>query len=162
MVKISFGVRAVGAVIVLIALFMSLMMMWFLDELSKVSADTCTCGDTCNMVKFQVPSYFYAGAFVVLLLFVIGIMLVLKGNAVSGPQVGSAAWEANLKRLDAEEKAVYKAVMGAGGTMFQSEIVEGLGWSKVKVTRTLDSLESRRLIERRRRGLTNIIVLKGG
>jgi uncharacterized membrane protein len=51
-------------------------------------------------------------------------------------------------------------MIDAGGTAFQSEVVEKTGWSKVKVTRTLDKLESRRLLERRRRGLTNIIVLK--
>jgi len=44
--------------------------------------------------------------------------------------------------------------------MFQSELVDENGYTKVKVTRILDKLEGRGLIERRRRGMTNVVILK--
>jgi len=155
-----FGLRAVGAVILSIAVVMSFMLFWFLDTLSSATESSCTCGNTCNMVRFTIPTYFYLGVAGVLLLFVLGVFLTLRGGTLQPEHGGKEHWESRLKGMDADEKAVYKAVMDAGGTIFQSEIVEKLGWSKVKVTRTLDGLESRRLLERRRRGLTNIIVLK--
>jgi uncharacterized membrane protein len=62
--------------------------------------------------------------------------------------------------LEGDEKRIYQLIADSNGAIFQSEIVEKTGLSKVKVTRTLDKLESRLYIERRRRGLTNIIVLK--
>ena len=44
--------------------------------------------------------------------------------------------------------------------MFQSELVEKTGHTKVKMTRILDKLEAKGLIERRRKGMTNLVFLK--
>ena len=44
--------------------------------------------------------------------------------------------------------------------MFQSDIAEKTGFDKVKVTRVLDRLEGKQLIERKRRGMTNIVILR--
>jgi uncharacterized membrane protein len=44
--------------------------------------------------------------------------------------------------------------------MFQSDLVEGTGMQKVKITRLLDRLEGLKLIERKRRGMTNVVILK--
>ena len=163
-VKLDLGglvsIRVVGTLIVLLSLLVSFIMFWFLDRLSGLSNDSCTCGDTCSMVRFEIPSIFYAGLAGVAALFVIGLVLFFKGGKEGLVSSGHAAWEENLEKLDPDEKVVYGLVIKSGGAMFQSDIVEKLGWSKVKVTRTLDGLEARRLLERRRRGLTNIIVLK--
>ena len=35
------------------------------------------------------------------------------------------------------------------------------GFGKVKITRVIDRLEGKNLIERRRRGMTNVVVFKG-
>ena len=45
-------------------------------------------------------------------------------------------------------------------TIFQSDLVEKTEFDKVKVSRILDKLEGRQLIERKRRGMTNVVVLK--
>ena len=47
----------------------------------------------------------------------------------------------------------------SNGTIFQSDLVEKSDFSKVKVSRILDKLEGRQLIERKRRGMTNVVVL---
>ena len=44
--------------------------------------------------------------------------------------------------------------------IYQSKIVETLDSSKVKITRIIDKLEQKELIERKRRGMTNIVVLR--
>ena len=44
--------------------------------------------------------------------------------------------------------------------VFQSDIVEKTGFPKVKVTRLLDRMEHRGLVERRRRGMSNIVLIK--
>ena len=66
----------------------------------------------------------------------------------------------DLKALDKDERVLYKTLMDSGGTIFQSELMEKLGLSKVKVTRLLDRLEAKNILERRRRGMTNIVMLK--
>ena len=83
----------------------------------------------------------------------------MRGGALFGAAPGRDVWSERLRSLDGDEKVVYGLIVDSGGTLFQSEIVEKTGLSKVKVTRTLDKLESRHYLERRRRGLTNIIVL---
>jgi len=44
--------------------------------------------------------------------------------------------------------------------MFQSSLMEKLEIGKVKATRLLDKLEAKQLIERKRRGMNNIVVLR--
>lgn len=64
------------------------------------------------------------------------------------------------KELGGEEAKVFDVVLQANGMIFQNELVEKMGLSKVKVTRILDKLEAKGLIERRRRGMTNAIIIK--
>lgn len=63
-------------------------------------------------------------------------------------------------KLTREEKKLYELVGQANGAIFQADLVEKSNFSKVKVSRILDKLEGRGLIERRRRGMTNIVILK--
>ena len=57
-------------------------------------------------------------------------------------------------------KGVLEQIIAAEGSVLQSELVSTTGLTKVKVTRILDKLEGKGLIERRRRGMTNIVILK--
>jgi len=66
----------------------------------------------------------------------------------------------NLSGLDSEEKKLIQIVSEANGSIFQSELTEKSGFDKVKVTRILDRLEGKQVIERRRRGMTNIVILR--
>ena len=65
-----------------------------------------------------------------------------------------------LGRLDKDEKQLVDALIKENGSIFQSDLVEKTKMTKVKVTRVLDRLEGRGVIERKRRGMTNIVILK--
>jgi uncharacterized membrane protein len=69
-------------------------------------------------------------------------------------------WEALSKTLKEDEAKIYQAVLEAGGVMNQGDIVGKVGLSKTTVSRTLELLESRGLVEKRRRGMGNVILLK--
>jgi len=69
-------------------------------------------------------------------------------------------WEEISKTLKDDERKVYEAILEAGGVINQSELPEKTGLSKTSVSRALDLLESRGLVERRRRGMGNVILLK--
>ena len=69
-------------------------------------------------------------------------------------------WEEIAKTLKEDERKVYQAVIEAGGIIEQSELPEKTGLSKVSVSRALDLLESKGLVERKRRGMRNIVLLK--
>ena len=59
-----------------------------------------------------------------------------------------------------DEKTIVTLIIVEGGTMFQSQLVEKSGYSKTKVSLVLDRLEARNVLERRRHGMSNVIVLK--
>ena len=69
-------------------------------------------------------------------------------------------WEEIVKTLKEDERKIYEAIIEAGGIIEQSELPEKTGISKASVSRTLDLLESKGLVERRRRGMGNIVLLK--
>lgn len=66
----------------------------------------------------------------------------------------------DLSGLKSEEKQVYKIVSGEKA-IFQADLIEKTGFGKAKMSRIIDRLEGRGLVERKRRGMTNIVALKG-
>ena len=71
-----------------------------------------------------------------------------------------AAWEDTAKTLKNDEAAVFRAIIAAEGVVNQGILVSTTGLPKSTVSICLDILESRGLVERRRRGMGNVIVLK--
>jgi len=62
--------------------------------------------------------------------------------------------------LDGDEKKLFNLIIESDGVILQKDIVAMGIFSKAKVTRLLDKLENRGLIERERYGLTNRIRAK--
>lgn len=69
-------------------------------------------------------------------------------------------YKAIIPTLKEDEQKVFRAVLDSDGIVPQSELSEITGVSKSNVSRALDLLESRGYVERRRRGMGNIIFLK--
>jgi len=58
-----------------------------------------------------------------------------------------------------EDKKVLRLVQEKGA-VFQADLIEETGFGKAKMSRIIDRLESRGIVERKRRGMTNVVVLK--
>ena len=70
-------------------------------------------------------------------------------------------WDALLERLsNPDEQKIVSLIIDEGGTIFQSQLVDRSGYSKSKVSLILDRLEAKRILERKRHGMSNAIVLK--
>jgi uncharacterized membrane protein len=65
-----------------------------------------------------------------------------------------------LQKLEGDEKIVFGAIIEENGMIFQSKLIQKTNMTKVKISRILDSLEDKQLVERKRRGMTNVVVLK--
>ncbi|WP_336326124.1 helix-turn-helix transcriptional regulator [Halovenus sp. HT40] len=90
-----------------------------------------------------------------------------NGSADEGPapseqllEVRKEEWEETADRLANKEQTVYEIVLEADGVLPQSEIVEQADLSKASVSRALDGLEAKQLVERKRRGMGNVIILQ--
>lgn len=64
----------------------------------------------------------------------------------------------DLKELRPDEKKVF-AIIKEQKTIFQADLIEKTGMGKAKMTRILDKLEGKEFVERKRRGMTNVVVL---
>ena len=160
--------KNVGFLIIGISIVMAIIVYIFNKGLRDITSAACTMGPECSMygaITIQTwVSLALAG-----LISVIGLFLVLskehekivvkkiKSSAELKPKKFS---KKSLAKLNKEEAKVMNLLLANKGSLFQSELVEKTGFNKVKITRILDSLEGQGLIERRRRGMTNIVLMK--
>ena len=99
----------------------------------------------------------YVGVSLLLIFFLVGAYLFLsKSPTEKSLDTAKKA----LPNLDEESKKVMDLLLQESGMIFQNELVSKTQLSKVKVTRILDKLEAKGLVERRRRGMINVIILK--
>ncbi len=164
--------RIVGIMVIGIALLIGFIIFSFNRALTSIVNETCAHGESCAMwdtIDFQTNIGIGIMAFVVLT----GIYLIFFGKEekvvtkirtvstqVGPKKITKDGYQNVLKSLTNDEKMIFEKVLESEGSMFQSDLVEKTGMPKVKVTRLLDKLEGKGLVERKRRGMTNIVVLK--
>jgi len=152
--------RIVGIIIVIISLLIGFIIYSFNTALTDIVAESCSHGPTCPMwgtIDFQ--TMLSLGIMIIIL--IVGIVLAIFGdkwfNKVS---VKERDFSKEIKEMNSEEKAIFDKIVEANGSIYQSDLVTKTGLTKVKVTRILDKLEGKALIERKRRGMTNVILIK--
>ena len=63
------------------------------------------------------------------------------------------------EELREEDKKVFSLIK-ENKALFQADLIEKTGFGKAKMSRIIDRLEGKGFVERKRRGMTNVIVLK--
>ncbi|HYD03954.1 MAG TPA: MarR family transcriptional regulator [Alphaproteobacteria bacterium] len=169
--------RHVGILIVAIAVLIGFLVWLFNRALTGIINNSCSHGPTCPMwgtLRLQTNIGLTLMAFIVFL--GLYIIFFIKDNEHVVKEVHREVkvikeqfkpkkfdkknYSKLLHTLDPEEKAIITKLLDNEGSLFQSKLVSLTGQSKVKVTRILDRLEGKGLIERKRRGMTNIVFLK--
>jgi uncharacterized membrane protein len=159
--------KNVGFLIVGIAVVIGIIVLIFNQGLKSIVGQTCTHGGSCSMYNTIAVQTWISLAIAGLIL-VIGLFLIFSKEEKEiiikkvkhKVEVEKKRKPIDYSKLTKEEKTIAKAIEESDGTIFQSELVEKAGFSKVKVSRILDKLEGKQLIERKRRGMTNVVVLK--
>jgi len=162
--------KIVGVLIIVIAFLIGLIVYIFNRALTKIVGTSCTHGSSCPMwgtINAQTTIGIIIMVFVMLIglyLFFFGkeerIITKIKTVRQTESNEQKKDYSKIMNTLDNEEKLVLEKVIESEGTIFQSDLVEKTEFPKVKVTRLLDRLEGKNLIERKRRGMTNIVILK--
>jgi uncharacterized membrane protein len=161
--------RIVGFIIIGLAALMGFVIILFNRALTSIVNTACSHGPSCPMwgtINFHTNISIGITSFVVL----IGLYLIFFGKEekiitkikeVEKPQKDEKVdYSKIMKKLNSDEKLILETIINAEGTIFQSDLVEKTDLSKVKVTRILDKLEGKGILERRRRGMTNVVILK--
>lgn len=168
--------KVVGYIIIAFALVIGFIIYLFNRALTEIVNTNCSHGSECPMWG-SINFHTNISIGVMILVLLVGAYMVLFADKVSRSHRKEAMLDeikdkdvnsANIREkydsfkdsLKEEEKQIMELLIDSDGTMFQSDIVDKTEYSKVKVTRLLDKLEGRNLIERRRRGMTNIVILK--
>jgi len=153
--------KQVGLLIIGIAIIIGIIIWIFNSALNNIVGQTCTHGPSCTMydtIKTQTwLSLSIAGIILVIGLF---IMLSKPKEKIVVKTLKAKKKKLDLTSLDKNEKKAIEILQSENGTMFQAILIEKMEIGKVGMTRLLDKLEAKQLIERKRRGMNNVIVLR--
>lgn len=153
--------KQIGFIITSFAFLLGIVIYFFNRALSQIVETSCDHGSSCPMWG---SISFHTNITVALMIIVLGIGLyfIFFGDRIEKSK-SKRELENNklaLNDLNPDEKLIIDLINAEQGTIFQSQLVEKSDFNKVKITRILDKLEGKALIERKRRGMTNVIILK--
>lgn len=133
----------------------------FNKGLKDIVSTTCSHGPSCSMYS-TISLQTWLSVAIAALIFVIGLFFILSKEEKETivKRIKDKKKILNLDGLDRNEKEVVKIIQSENGVIFQAALMEKLNMGKVGITRLLDKLEAKQIIERKRRGMNNIVVLK--
>ena len=153
--------KKVGLLIIGIAILMTVIVILFHFALKDIVSANCDHGPTCTMYK-SIEVQTWISGILIAIVFIIGVVLffskpkeriIIKTKKEKKKVIDKS-------KLDKNEKQVIDILQQENGAIFQGTLMEKLNIGKVGITRLLDKLEAKQLIERKRRGMNNIVVLK--
>ncbi|HVY01402.1 MAG TPA: MarR family transcriptional regulator [Candidatus Nanoarchaeia archaeon] len=158
--------KYVGYLLIAISALVIVMIVMFNLALKDIINDSCSLahGDalSCPMIK-SVNDQTYIAFGVVGLLIIVALLLIytkpterLIVKKIKEKQIKK---EFNLTELKSEEKEVFNIIL-KNKAIFQSDLIEQTRLGKAKMTRIIDRLEGKGFVERKRRGMTNVVVIK--
>lgn len=158
----KFPTKFLGLALIFFSLVLSSIVWSYTSELKKSLTPECKayCGSYLGSVcpgASWLPIQTYIGFTSIIILVIIGAFFVFRNFDQDEREV---RWSNLLGGLEGDEKILFKMVMESGGAAFQADLVKESGFSKAKASRTLDKLEARGIVEKRRRGMTNLILAK--
>ncbi len=157
--------KKIGVMLLVIAVaIIALLTLIKLDNDTKSTA-LCEKFEEQDLDMSTCPAHKSNFSWMIILAYVIGFILLIVGAYFiffehKLPESKKEFKQIDLSKLDEEEKIVYDKVKEKGGIAYQADMIKETGFSKVKITRILDKMESKDILERKRRGMTNLIALK--
>ncbi|MBI4017655.1 MAG: winged helix-turn-helix transcriptional regulator [Candidatus Aenigmarchaeota archaeon] len=161
--KVIIKKQSVGRLLIGAAVLLILVTAIAKSDVDKQQAFLCDLTHSQGIPAEECPVHNSIFSWTVAGMFVIGFLVLAAGFYLSFPQGGQE--EAKFKtvdtgKLDGIERKIYDTLLKSNGSVHQADLVRETGLSKVRVTRILDKMEFSGVLERRRRGMSNIVVLK--
>ena len=153
--------KQVGWLIVGMAVVMAIIVLIFNMALKNIVSQSCDMahgGEYCPMYD-TIKTQTWISLSIIGIIAVIGLVIMFQKPKEKIIFKKFKEKRKDLSKLDAEEKKVMNILFENNKAMFQADLMEKLGIGKVKATRLLDKLEAKQLIERKRRGMNNLVVL---
>lgn len=153
--------KKVGLIVIGIAVLMAVIVLIFNFTLKNITSQSCSMGTSCSMYT-SISIQTWVSLSITAIILIIGIVIFFSKpkEKVIVKFKHEKKKKLNLEGLEKNEKDVIDFLQKENGAIFQSTLMEKLNIGKVGITRLLDKLEAKQLIERKRRGMNNIVVLK--
>tara|TARA_Y100000310_G_C20686953_1_gene819647 strand:- start:3300 stop:3776 length:477 start_codon:yes stop_codon:yes gene_type:complete len=155
--------KNVGFLIIGIAVVIGIIVLIFNLALKNIVSQSCSHGGGCTMFQ-TISIQTYLSLTIAGVILVIGLFLIFSKESekivIKKVKIKERKKKIDLKGFDKDEKEVVKILQEENGAVFQKTLMEQLDVGKVKMTRLLDKLEAKQIIERKRRGMNNIVVLR--
>jgi uncharacterized membrane protein len=157
--------KKVGWLILGIGGIFSLIVFIFNQSLKQILDTTCDHGSFCTMHD-TMTAQLGLSISIILVIISIGLYIMFSKpeekiiEKTTIKTIKEKKKKINLSGLNEKEKKVIEFIQNENGVIFQADLKEKLEIGKVGITRLLDKLEAKQLIERKRRGMNNIVVLK--
>ena len=157
--------KHVGWLVIGIAFAIIGIIFLFNTAMKEIVAEGCPLqfhdGAVCPAYK-TIDQQTYLSLSIVGVLIVLGIVIIVSKpkRQVIVRRIGEKRAKLNIEGdLTRDERQII-TILSKSGPAFQAELIEKANIGKAKMTRILDRLENRGFVERKRRGLTNIVILK--
>lgn len=158
--------KHLGILLIGISIALFLTSLSYTTELRKIQSDQCqeACGAEMGGEcphSDGYPLQTYIAFTITLIIGVVGGYLVFKSRKFE-EKVSEREKEVQetMDDLEEDQRKIYKLIMDSEGAIYQSEIVEETDFSKAKVSRLLNKMEGKGVITRRKKGRTNLVILK--
>ncbi len=159
--------KHVGYILLGVSVLIIIIVFMFQNALTSFVGASCTLvhgGDYCPMYDTINQQTYLALGIVGILILVALVMMFSKPHERVIIKTRTIEKKAQKKEIDTstlkpEEKQVLQLVQ-QNKTIFQADLIEKTQLGKAKITRIIDRLEGKGFVERKRRGMTNIVVLK--
>lgn len=152
--------KHVGGLIIGIAFVMTVIVFIFNSAMKSIVKQSCTEGPTCPMYE-TIKTQTWLSLSITGIVLIVGLVIMFTKPKEKIIIKKQKIKKLDLSKLEKDEKKVIEILISEGKAMFQSDLMEKLEIGKVGMTRLLDKLEAKQFIERKRRGMNNIVVLKG-
>ena len=156
--------RNVGWMLIGLSIVIVAIIYIFNGALRDIVNASCTmAGHTSCTMYETITQQTYLSLAIVSIIFIIGlVMLFVKPNekiVVKKVTEKKLQKKIDMSEFTKEEKKVLSTIQEQGA-MFQADLIERTGLGKVTITRILDKLQAKELIERKRRGMNNLVAIK--
>lgn len=156
--------KKVGYLLLGISIIIILIILLFNSTLKEIISLSCgeAHGELCPMNQ-SVNQQTYLALGIVGLLIIVSLVLIFskpeKELIIKKVMQKKKSKVIDTSGLRKEDKKVLELVKKEGA-VFQADLIEKTGFGKAKMSRIIDRLEGKEIVERKRRGMTNVVVLK--
>jgi len=155
--------KNVGWMIIGISVIVIIIIFLFNSALKEITTASCSMEAALCPMNKTINQQTYLSLTIAGILIIIGFFFIFAKQAekivIKKIKEKKQEKKIDTSNLRPEEKQVLNIIQ-ENDAIFQADLIEKTGFGKAKMSRIIDRLEGQGIVERKRRGMTNVVVMK--